>query len=67
MDIFDFANALLDRNPQIANDPNNQALVQAIRNRDEQGGQKIAQDICQQNGMFPSQAMAQIKRFFNNP
>lgn len=67
MDIFDFANALLDRNPQIANDPNNQALVQAIRNRNEQDGQKIAQDICQQNGIFPSQAMSQVKRFFNIP
>lgn len=67
MDIFDFANSLLDSTPQIANDPNNQALVQAIRNRNEQDGQKIAQDICQKNGMFPSQVMSQVKRFFNIP
>lgn len=65
MDIFDFANQLLDKNPQVANNPQNQALVQAIRNRNPQEGQRIAQDICRQHGMLPTQALEQIGQFFN--
>lgn len=65
MDILDFANQLLDQNPQIANNPQNKPFVQAIRNRNPQEGQRIAQDICQKQGMLPTQALDQVKQFFH--
>lgn len=41
-DLEDFAMRMLQSNPQIANNPNAQQMVNAIRNHDSTAGQQIA-------------------------
>lgn len=45
-DLEDFAMRMLQSNPQIANNPNAQQMVNAIRNHDSAAGQQIASNLC---------------------
>lgn len=62
-----FALQMLMNNPNVANNPQMQAWINAIQNNDAQAGQQIADNICQSYGMTREDAIMQAKRFFNLP
>lgn len=63
----DFAMSLITRNPQIANNPNAQGMIQAIQNNDSAKGEQIAKNLCDSYGISPQEAVQQAKQFFNFP
>lgn len=63
----DFALNLISQNPQIANNPNAQGMLQAIQSGDSKRGEEIAKNLCNSYGITPDQAVQQAKRFFNLP
>lgn len=63
----DFAMSLITRNPQIANNPNAQGMIQAIQSNDSAKGEQIAKNLCDSYGISPQEAVQQAKRFFNFP
>lgn len=63
----DFAMSLITRNPQIANNPNAQGMIQAIQSNDSTKGEQIAKNLCDSYGISPQEAVQQAKRFFNFP
>lgn len=65
MDMYEFARNLINQNPQIANNPNNKPLIDAIMSGNSEQCMKVAQDICNANNVLPSQAMNMAQRFFN--
>lgn len=60
----DFAMNLISQNPQIANNPNANQLIDVLRNNDAQRGQVIAQNLCNTYGITPEQAVNQARQFF---
>lgn len=58
---------LISQNPNIANNPQAQNLIQIIQNGNSEEGQKIAQNLCQTYGVSPEDAIKQAKQFFNIP
>lgn len=63
----DFAMNILAQNPQIANNPNAQNMIQAIQSGDDKRGEEIATNLCNAYGITPQQAVQDAKRFFNIP
>lgn len=63
----DFAMNILAQNPQIANNPNAQSMIQAIQSGDDKRGELIAKNLCDSYGISPQQAVQDAKRFFNIP
>lgn len=63
----DFAMNILAQNPQIANNPNAQSMIQAIQSGDDKQGEQIAKNLCDSYGISPQQAVQDAKRFFNIP
>lgn len=61
-------NALLERliasNPGIANNPQAQVYLNAIRSGDNQKMKEIAMNICNSYGVTPEQAQNDTMRFF---
>lgn len=58
---------LIGQNPQVANNPQAQNLIQVIQSGDAKKGQEIAQNLCQTYGVSPEDALKQAKQFFNIP
>lgn len=65
MDIYEFARNVINQNPQIANNPNNKPLIDAIMSGNNEQCMKVAQDICNANNVLPSQVMNMAQQFFN--
>lgn len=61
----DFAINLISRNPRVANNPQAQEMIEAIRTNDVEKGQMIAKNICDQYGKTPDEMVTQAKQFFN--
>lgn len=58
---------LINQNPNIANNPQAQNLIQVIQNGNAEEGQKIAQNLCQTYGVSPEDAIKRAKQFFHIP
>jgi len=65
MDLQKFALSMLEKNPNIAGNPNAQAMIDVIRNNDSVQGEQIARNICNSYGLTPEQATAQARQFFH--
>lgn len=65
--IMNFAMNVISQNPQIANNPNAQAMINVIMSGDSQKGRQIAHNICQSYGISEQDALNQAKRYFNLP
>lgn len=64
MNVQQFAMNLLQRNPQIQNQPNAADMIQAIQNNDSQRGEQLANNILSSMGMTKEQALQiAAKRF----
>lgn len=64
-DLKQMAIMLIQRNPNIAQNPLASQMLAAIQNGDDQAGQQIAANICQTYGVTPEQATQQAKQFFH--
>lgn len=62
--LMNFALGIISKNPQIANNPNAQEMIQVIKSGDFKRGQQIAQNLCQSNGTTPEEAVKQARGFF---
>lgn len=59
-----FAMNQLQRNPQVACNPQAQALMNAIQNGNSAQGEQVARNICQTMGVSEQEALNQAKRYF---
>lgn len=60
-----FAINMLNQNPQIANNPRAQELLQVIQNGDSAKGEQIANNLCNTMGVSKEQAIRDAKQFFH--
>ena len=65
--VREFAMNLLTNNPQFAQNPQAQELINVIRQGDSVKGEQIANNICQTYGITPQQALAQARQYFHMP
>lgn len=56
---------LISRNPQMANNPQAQEMLQVIQNGDSVRGEEIARNLCKSYGTTPEQAVGEARKFFN--
>lgn len=54
-----FAMQMLQNNPQMANNPMAQTLIQAIQTNNPAAGQQLAENICKTYGLTKEQALQQ--------
>lgn len=60
-----FAINMLNQNPQIANNPRAQELLEVIKSGDSAKGEQIANNLCKTMGVDKNQAIQDAKRFFH--
>lgn len=58
------AQLLVQQNPQVANNPRAQDLLNVIFNNDSARGEEIARNLCQTYGVTPEQAVQQARQYF---
>lgn len=63
--LINFAMAMIGQNPQIANNPQAQNMIDVIRNGDSKKGIEIAENLCASYGVNKDDAINQAKKFFN--
>lgn len=56
---------MIRRNPQIANNPNAQELLNVIQSGDQKKGEEIANNLCNTYGISRDDAVQKAKQFFN--
>lgn len=65
--IMNFAMNAIAKNPQIANNPQAQDLINVIKSGDSVRGEQIARNLCQSYGVTPEQALDRAIGFFGIP
>lgn len=65
--LINFALGLLANNPNVANNPRSQEMINVIRSGDQQRGEALARNLCATYGVKPEDAVRQAKSFFNIP
>lgn len=66
MNMNTIINALIQRNPQIANNPQAQEILNVIRTGDAQRGQQIAENLCRNNGITKEQGYQSAAQWAQN-
>ena len=64
MNPMQFAMQMLQNNPNIANNPNAQNMINVLQNGSDQEREELARNLCQSYGVTPEQAVQQAKNFF---
>ena len=64
MNPMQFIQQAIQRNPNIANNPQAQQYLQVIMSGDSQKGQELARNICGSFGITPEQGVQQAQQFF---
>lgn len=67
MNMQNIAMNIIQRNPQIANNPNAQNLLNVIQSGDQKRGEEIANNLCETYGISREDALQKAKQFFNIP
>ena len=62
--MIQFAMNLINRNPQIANNPMAQELIRIIQNGSEQRGETVAENLCKSYGVTKEEALENARKFF---
>lgn len=62
--LINFAMNMMAKNPNIANNPRNAEMFQAIQNGDQAKGEEIARNLCKSYGMTEEEALSKAKQFF---
>lgn len=63
--LMQFAASMINRNPNVTDNPQAQAMLEVLKSGDAQRGQQIANNICQSMGVTPQQAVQEARKFFN--
>ena len=67
LNMRDLAMNLISSNPQIAQNPQAQEMINVIKSGDAERGKQIANNLCQTYGVTPDQAIAQARKMFGIP
>lgn len=59
-----YAEKLLQSNPNISNNPLGQNLISILQNGDSKRGEEIARNLCQTYGISPEEAYNDAVKFF---
>ena len=62
---INFAMQMIQSNPNIANNPQAQHMIEVIQSGNAEEGQKIANNLLQTYGVSKDDALKQAKGFFN--
>lgn len=65
LDLQGFAMELINKNPNVASNPQAQALLSVIQSGDAKKGEAIANNICASMGISQQDAIRQAKNFFH--
>lgn len=60
-----FAMNMLQRNPQVMNNPQAQGLMEVIQSGDANKGKRMAENLCKTYGVTPDQALEEARKFFH--
>lgn len=64
MDFRQMAMMMLNKNPNITNNPQARNFFNIIENGDQRQGQQLAQNLCNTYGVTTQQAFEMAKQFF---
>lgn len=64
MDMRQWALSLIAKNPNIAGNPNAQAMIDVLKSGDNARGEQMANNLLQSMGMSREDAISQAKGFF---
>lgn len=64
IDIRAIALDILSKNPNVANNPRSQEMINVIKSGDNAKGEELARNLCASYGMTPEQAAEDAKRYF---
>lgn len=64
--IYDFAASLVQNNPNMANSPMGQNFIEALKNRDSQKGEELANNILKNQGLDKDSALNDIRKNIRN-
>lgn len=64
MNVNQVLDMLLQRNPEMQNNPMAKQMIDVIRSGDSAKGQQIANNLCKSNGVSPQDAIKQAQQFF---
>lgn len=62
--MINFAMNLLQKNPNVANNPNAQEMIRVIQSGDERTGVQIAENLCRTYGVSREEATDSAMKFF---
>lgn len=65
IDLRTIALGIIDRNPNIANDPRNAEMIATLRSNDNRRGEDLARQLCTKNGTTPDAAVKDARNFFH--
>ena len=64
MNIQQFALNLIEKNPNVSNNPMGKQMVEVIRSGDSAKGEQLANNLLNTYGVSRDDALAQAKKFF---
>lgn len=64
IDFQKMALKIIEKNPNLAKDPQNKELIDALRSGDQKKGEELALRLCTDRGVTPEQAVSEAKNFF---
>lgn len=59
-------NMAIQKNPQMANNPRAQEMIQCLQNGNAKRGEELANNFCQSYGETKEQAVSHAQSFFQN-
>jgi len=64
IDLKMLALKMLEKNPNAANNPRAQEMVEVIKSGDNARGEELARNLCASYGVSPEQATSDAKKYF---
>lgn len=61
---MNFAMQMLQNNPNIANNPNAQSMINVLQNGSDKEREQLAKNLCSSYGVTPEEAVKQAQQFF---
>lgn len=65
MNMMQFALNMIEKNPQVANNPRNREMINVLKSGNEQQGIELASNLCNTYGVSKEDACKQALGFFN--
>lgn len=64
MNLTEWALSMIEKNPNIKNNPNAKAMIEVIKANDQAKGEQIANNLIQSMGVSREDAISQAKGYF---